>query len=180
MLRLDRTWGGLLAAMFVLLFGFVDAQAQTYGTDYLSFEGALYVLDNPTSGACQSHGINFGDAYRMVYLFTNNPSNANISADAITLFPQGAAAARMHSTQFPFSLAGTSTIVWIFFDSYGKFNSYAPIPSISSTLTIVSGLGAPVSLATGNIKILGSIPSFLGWPDCNIGSVHGAAVAKPN
>jgi hypothetical protein len=50
----------------------------------------------------------------------------------------------------------------------------------SSNLTILSGLGQPVGLGTGNIKILGSIDNFLAITGCNVNSVHAALVAIPN
>ena len=39
----------MIGAALLLWLGLVDARAQVYGTDYLSFEGVGFVLDNPTS-----------------------------------------------------------------------------------------------------------------------------------
>jgi hypothetical protein len=159
-----------------LVFNFSDVRAQVYGTDYLSFQGRLIVLDNPTSAGCQAVGINYGSAVDAVYLFTVNPS---LIADALTTYPQGGRAGQhMVSTQSPnFSLAGLSTTITYYVNSYGN----APnTPGVSSSnLTILSGLNQPVSLAAGNIKILGSISNFLGNSGCTVGSVHGALVAVP-
>ena len=83
----------------------------------------------------------------------------------------------MRSTQTSGSLNGSSTTEWIFINHYA--NSDSSVLASSSNLTISSGLGQPVSLATGNIKILGSINNFLSWSDCNIASVHAALVVIP-
>jgi hypothetical protein len=165
---------GLASAVFALILSLADARAQVYGTDYISFEGVLVVLDNPTSSACQADQVNYNDQYRVSYRFTVNPS---LIADALALFPSGANAARMRSTQTSGSLNGSSTTEWIFINHYA--NSDSSVLASSSNLTISSGLGSPVSLGTGNIKILGSINNFLSWSDCNIASVHAALVVIP-
>jgi hypothetical protein len=67
MYKLSLRLFGLAGAVFAFVFCSVDARAQAvYGTDYLSFEGVLIVLDNPTSSACQSHQIIYGDQYRVM------------------------------------------------------------------------------------------------------------------
>src|SRR5271170_4358646 len=165
---------GLASAVFALILSLADARAQVYGTDYISFEGVLVVLDNPTSSACQADQVFYNYQYRVSYRFTVNPS---LIADALALFPSGDNAARMRSTQTSGSLNGSSTTEWIFINHYA--NSDSSVLASSSNLTISSGLGQPVSLATGNIKILGSINNFLSWSDCNIASVHAALVVLP-
>lgn len=165
---------GLASSVFALILSLDDARAQVYGTDYISFEGVLVVLDNPTSTTCQAHQIFYSDTYRVSYRFTVNPS---LIADALALFPSGDNAARMRSTQTSGSLNGSSTTEWIFINHYA--NTDISVLASSSNLTISSGLGSPVSLGTGNIKILGSINNFLSWSDCNIASVHAALVVIP-
>jgi hypothetical protein len=165
---------GLTSAVFALALSLAEAGAQTYGTDYISFEGVLVVLDNPTSSGCQSDGINYDNQYRVSYRFTNNPS---VISDALALFPAGDNAAKIKSTQTSGSLNGSSTTEWIYINHYA--NSDSSVLASSSNLTISSGLGQPVSLATGNIKILGSINNFLSYSNCNIASVHAALVVIP-
>jgi hypothetical protein len=164
-----------IASVVVLLFlNLSDARAQVYGTDYLTFEGSLYILDNPTSTICQSKGFNYGNEYKAIYRFTANPS---LIADALAI-NSNYSVNRINSTQSPnFSLAGASTGNWIWMNGHGN---YGTLSNSSSNLTILSGLNQPVTLATGNIKILGSINNFDAWSDCNITSVHAALVAKPN
>src|SRR5271154_1744546 len=165
---------GLTGSLFALALCSGSAKAATYGVDYLSFEGVLVVLDNPTSAGCQADGINYNSQYRISYRFTVNPS---VIQDALALFPSGDNAARMRSTQTSGSLNGSSTTEWIFINHYA--NSDNSVLASSSNLTILSGLGQPVSLTTGNIKILGSINNFLSYSDCNIASVHAALVVIP-
>ena len=165
---------GLASAVFALALSSADARAQTYGTDYISFEGVLVVLDNPTSSTCQADDVYYNYTYRVSYRFTVNPS---LISDALALFPSGDNAAKIKSTQSSGSLNGSSTTEWIFINHYA--NSDNSVLASSSNLTILSGLGQPVSLTTGNIKILGSINNFLSYSDCNIASVHAALVVIP-
>jgi hypothetical protein len=162
---------------FFWLASFAGAQAQVYGTDYLSFQGMAVVLDNPTSAACQAIGINYDGRFRVTYRYTANPS---VIADAIVFFPDGSrdpGAAKMISTQSPnFSLAGSSTISWNYINSYGGSGSGL---TSSSNLTILAGINTPVGLGTGNIKITGSIGDFLSNSGCNINQIHAALVAIP-
>jgi hypothetical protein len=175
MYKLPSIITALASSVFALTLCSANAVAQTYNTDYISFEGTLVVLDNPTSAGCQADGINYNDQYRVSYRFTVNPS---VIADALALFPSGDNATKMLSTQTSGSLNGSSTTEWIYINHYGNSTPGTPLAS-SSNLTISSGLGQPLSLATGNIKILGSINNFLAWSNCNIASVHAALVVIP-
>jgi hypothetical protein len=161
-------------AVVALLLGLATASAQTYGTDYKSFEGVLVILDNPTSAACQADGINYDDTYRVSYRFTVNPT---LIQDAFVLFPSGDNAAKFKSTQTSGSLNGSSTTEWIYINHYG--NSDSAVLASSSNLSISSGINGAVTLTTGNIKITGSINNFLAYSTCNIASVHAALVSIP-
>jgi hypothetical protein len=164
---------GAASVAVLLFFNLSDARAQVYGTDYLSFEGSLYILDNPTSAVCQSRGFNYGQEFIAIYRYTANPS---LIADALAI-NSAYSVNRIISTQSPnFSLAGPSTGNWIWMNGHGR---YGTLGNSGSNLTILSGLNQPVTLATGNIKILGSINDFIGNSGCNINSVHGALVARP-
>jgi hypothetical protein len=175
MYKLPSMITALASSVFALTLCSSNASAQAvYNTDYISFEGVLVVLDNPTSPGCQAAGINFNDTYRVSYRFTVNPS---VIQDAFVLFPSGDNATRMRSTQTSGSLNGPSPTEWIYINHYANADS-AVLPS-SSNLTISSGLGQPLTLATGNIKILGSINNFLSQSNCNISSVHAALVVIP-
>lgn len=165
---------GLTGSLFALALCSGSAKAATYGVDYLSFEGVLVVLDNPTSAGCQADGINYNSQYRISYRFTVNPS---VIQDALALFPSGDNAARMRSTQTSGSLNGASSTEWNYINHYADEDS-ASLAS-SSNLTISSGFGQPLTLSTGNIKILGSINNFIAESNCNIASVHAALVAIP-
>ncbi len=167
-------FAGLASSVFALALCSGKAEAQTYNKDYVSFEGTLVVLDNPTSAACQNDGIFYDDQYRVSYRFTANPS---VIQDAIAIFPSGDNATKFKSTQTSGSLNGQSTTEWVYINHYANSEN-SPLAS-SSNLTITSGLGQPVSLGTGNIKILGSINNFLAWSDCNVASVHAALVNIP-
>jgi hypothetical protein len=164
----------LSCLMFFSLASFAGAQAQVYGTDYLSFEGTAVILDNPTSAACQADGIYYDYKYRLTYRFTANPS---LIADAIAFYPGGDNAVRMISTQSPnFSLSGASTVSWSDINHYANYNSGL---TSSSNLTILAGINTPVGLGTGNIKITGSIGDFLNYSGCTINQIHAALVAIP-
>jgi hypothetical protein len=149
---------------------------QTTGCDYISFDGDLVIEDNPTSTACQAHGINFGNIYSFAYRFTLSPS---VITDALALYVNNHSATRMVSTQSPnFSLNGSSTTSWNFINSYANSNTLTPS---SSNLIIVQGIGGAIISSTQTMKIQvgSSINNFLAWSDCNIASVKGAGVRKP-
>jgi hypothetical protein len=174
MYKLTSMIPALASSVFALALCSGNAGAQTYGTDYLSFEGVLVILDNPTSAACQADGISYNNQYRVSYRYTANPS---VISDAFALFPGGDNATKFKSTQSGGSLNGPSATEWVYINHYGNSDN-SPLAS-SSNLTISSGLGQPVGLGTGNIKILGSINNFLAFSDCNVTSVHAALVAIP-
>src|SRR5277367_6163542 len=179
MYKLPSVITALASSVFALTLCSGNASAQAvYNTDYISFEGTLVVLDNPTSAGCQAANVNYDDQYRVSYRFTVNPS---LIQDALVLFPSGDNAAKMLSTQpTTGSLNGPASTEWIYINHYGNSTGTppGPLPS-SSNLTISSGLGQPLTLATGNIKILGSINNFLAESNCNVASVHAALVVIP-
>ena len=157
------------------LLGTSSVSAQVYGTDYLSFRGEGVILDNPTTSACQSININFNTNFFVIYRFTANPS---LIADALYFVSGVNSSFRILSTQSPnFSLNGTSTFTSTDENRMGSLAN----GSGTSTITILSGLGAPVTTGTGNIKFVnGSITNFFGNSvGCNITNFHGAAVAIP-
>jgi hypothetical protein len=168
----------ILAAALVVWFGPAGARAQTYGVDYLSFQGTGVVLDNPTSAACQSVNVNYGSTYIVVYRWTNNPS---LIADALSFISDDKQVFRIISTQSPnFSLNGTSNVTWAYINRLANFGS--GVAATTSTMTIQSGLNAPVSLGTGNIKITnGIINNMYGNASvaCTINNFHAALVAIP-
>ena len=153
-----------------------EASAQTYGTDYLSFKGWGVILDNPIAAPCAAAPYNFStnQRFEIVYRFSANPS---LIADAFTFRTESGTLFRIISTQSPnFSLSGASTTNWEDINRKGDFHN----GSSSSNLTILSGLGQPVGLATGNLKVInGQITDFDGISGCNITNFHGAAVAIP-
>jgi hypothetical protein len=154
--------------------GLAGAQAQVYGTDYISFEGTAVVLDNPTSPACQADGIHYNDQYRVSYRYTANPS---VISDALAFYPSGDNAAKMNSTQSPsLSLSGPSTTTWSYINHYGNEGSGL---TSSSNLNIESTLDTGVTLGTAVVKIRGSIGDFLAWNNCNISQIHAALVLIP-
>ena len=178
MLKL-KSFSGVIGAALLLWLGVADARAQAvYGTDYLSFDGVGVVLDNPTSAACQSINVNFNSTYRVVYRWTNNPS---LISDALSFIIGDHAIARIQSTQQPsLSLNGSSTVFWSFINRLSNFNGNAG--ATTTSMSISTGLGNPVSLAAGNIKIVnGIIPDFPGnfTAGCTVNNFHAALVAVP-
>jgi len=179
MYKLTSMITGFAGSVFALALCSGNASAQAvYNTDFISFEGTLVVLDNPTSAGCQAVGVNYNNQYRVSYRFTVSPS---LIQDALVLFASGDNAAKMLSTQpTTGSLNGSATTEWIYINHYGNSTGTPPGPlASSSNLIISSGLGQPLSLATGNIKILGSINNFLAEQNCNVASVHAALVVIP-
>ncbi len=53
----------VIGAAALLGFGLCGASAQTYGVDYLAFQGTGVILDNPTSATCQTKNFNFGSTF---------------------------------------------------------------------------------------------------------------------
>jgi hypothetical protein len=176
----QKFFTGAISAALLLWLGLVDARAQAvYGTDYLSFEGVGVVLDNPTSPGCQSINVNFGSVYKVVYRWTANPS---LVADALSFIIGDHAVSRLISTQSPnFSLNGSSTVTWTYINRHADFGN--GVGATTTTMTILSGLNGPVTLGTGNIKIVnGNIPNFPAntTAGCTLTNFHAALVAIPN
>jgi flagellar basal body L-ring protein FlgH len=164
----------LLSAIFGVALGCAKSEAQE-GTTYLTFQGSLFILDNPTNAACQAKNVNFGDIYTVIYRFSASPSSSN--PDAIEVRSDRSNAVAI-STQAPnYSLNGASTTVVDYVNKYAFTGTLSPS---STNLTILTGLNAPVSLSAGNIKILGSWNDFLSISGCDIASVHAALVSSPN
>jgi hypothetical protein len=163
------TWLLLLVGSIVLGFGMTGAGAQTYGTDFITFKGYGKIIDNPTNATCQGAGINTGTRYIVTYRFT---ANAGLIADALSIQSEAGSLYRIISTSASKSLNGAQPTDWVLINRFSNFSS----GSATSTLTIQSGLNAPVSLGTGNIKITnGQINSFF-LPGCNISNFHAAMV----
>src|SRR3954453_15441817 len=118
---------------FAFAFHVNGAKAQTYGTDYVAFEGRGVVLDNPPSAACQSIGVAFGSVFTIVYRFSADPS---VIADALAFVGNGRSEGRIISTQSPnFSLNGTNTVTWTYIGRHADFQG-GILPSTTS-MTIV-------------------------------------------
>jgi len=165
----------LVCSAIAGLLGTSSVSAQTYGTDYLSFRGEGIILDNPTTAACQSIGINFNSNFSVIYRFAANPAAI---ADALMFVSGNSSTFRIVSTQSPgFSLNGAST-----FNSNTQ-NRFGDIPTPlngTSNITIMAGNNTAVSLGTGNIKFVnGQITNFFNKSGCDITNFHGAAVAIP-
>jgi hypothetical protein len=145
------------------------------GTNWLTFQGRLFILDNPTSATCSSKNVNFGDIYEIKYRWTANPSN---NPDAIEIVSQRGSSVHI-STQSPnFSLSGpsTTTVEWT-----NKYNFFGSISPSSTNLTLLGGGGpVPININSGVARITGSINDFLGISGCNISDIHGAMVVSPN
>jgi hypothetical protein len=163
----------LLGAACVVLFGIADARAQE-GVTYQSFTGTLFVLDNPTSPACQAVNVYFGNMYTVIYRFAINPA---VVSDALAILGTLGEAV-MASTQSPnFSLQGQSTTTWSYINIYAFPGTSGPS---SSNLTLQAGLtGLPAAAGNANVIINGSINDFLGFPGCDVARVHAALVRRP-
>jgi hypothetical protein len=150
------------------------ARAQE-GTNWLTFQGTLFILDNPTSATCASHNVNFGDLYDVIYRWTANPSN---NPDALEVRSSRGSAVHI-STQSPnLSLNGPSTTVVDWTNKYAFFGTISPR---STNLTILGGGGVvPININSGVARITGGINDFLGISGCDISSIHGALVVSPN
>jgi hypothetical protein len=173
--RLNTFMGAVLSALLgVVLSAFLglgNAQAQ-FGVTFVSFEGAGSIVDNPPSSTCQTAGYSFGDTLLVTYRFSLNPS----TPDSIAFIRQ-TRISRLTSTQSPnFSLNGPSTADW---QEINSRPSFVTLTGSSSNLTIQSGLNQPVSTATGNIKMLGTINDFEENAGCTV-TFHAALVARPN
>jgi hypothetical protein len=164
----------IVGAVIGVTLSCVTVKAQE-GTNWLTFQGKLFVLDNPTSAACSSKNVNFGDIYDIKYRWTANPNN---NPDAIEVASQRGSSVHI-STQSPnFSLNGfsTTTVEWT-----NKYNFFGSISPSSTNLTILGGGGAvPININSGVARITGGINDFLGISGCNITSIHAALVVSPN
>lgn len=150
------------------------ARAQE-GTNWITFQGTLFILDNPTSATCASHNVNFGNIYEVIYRWTANPAN---NPDALEVRSDRSIAVHI-STQSPgLSLNGPSTTVVDWTNKYAFSGTVSPS---STNLTILGGGGpVPININSGVARITGSINDFLGISGCTISSVHGALVVSPN
>jgi hypothetical protein len=166
--------GVLLGTVSVVFFGLANAQAQE-GVTFQSFTGMLFVLDNPTTPACQAKGVNFANIYTVVYRITIDPTQVS---DALAIHGSRGEA-QMYSTQAPnFSLQGPSTTGWNFINKYGSFGTLTPS---SSNLLLRAGLtGNPAAPGNANVIINGSINDFDSISGCNVANVHAALARNPD
>jgi hypothetical protein len=170
------TWSTALPLVVSLWVGLVDARAQTYGTDYLAFHGRVYVLDNPPSPTCSSYGIRYGDEYTFVYRYIANHIGVAY-ADSLTFYVNDRSAYRIIPTSVQSLNGGPVAITWSGINQFG--NLFVGSVGGNSTMTISSGNNTPVSIATGNMKIIGArIDNFINV-NCTIMNLHGAGVAMP-
>jgi hypothetical protein len=170
-------FSGFLCMATALGLASSPVQAQVYGTDYLSFQGTGIVLDNPTSAACQSIGVNYGDTYTVIYRWAATTA----IVDALSIIIDAHSVTRIISTSTTGSLNGTSTVTWAYINRHADFAS--GVAATTTTMTISSGLNQPVSLGTGNIKIVNAtINNFFGnaTAACTVNNFHAALVAIPN
>jgi hypothetical protein len=163
----------LFGAVSIVSFGLVNAHAQE-GVTYQSFTGILFVLDNPTTAACQAKGVDFGNTYTVIYRISMNPA---VVSDALSIHGT-LGDAQMYSTQSPnFSLQGASTTAWNYINKYGSYGNYGPS---SSNLLLRAGLtGALAAPGNANIIINGSINDFDSIAGCDVASVHAALARDP-
>jgi hypothetical protein len=164
----------LLGIVSVVLFGLANARAQE-GVTYQSFTGIIFVLDNPTSPACQAKGVNFANIYTVIYRITMNPA---VVSDALAIHGTRGES-QMYSTQAPnFSLQGASTTGWNYINKYGSDGALTPS---SSNLLLRAGLtGALAAPGNANIIINGSINDFDSISGCDVANVHAALVRNPD
>jgi hypothetical protein len=166
--------GALLGAVSVVFFGLASAHAQE-GVTYQSFTGIMFILDNPTSAACQAKNINFASMYTVIYRIAIDPTQVS---DAL-VFKSERSESQMYSTQSPgSSLQGASTTGWNYINKYGSFGTLA---SSSSNLTLRAGLtGLPAAPGNANVIINGSINDFLAISGCDVANVHAALARNPD
>jgi hypothetical protein len=164
----------LFGAVSVVFLGSASANAQE-GVTFQSFTGIMFVLDNPTSPACQAKGVNFANIYTVIYRIAIDPTQVS---DALAI--HGARGeAQMYSTQAPnFSLQGPSTTGWNYINKYGSFGTLTPS---SSNLLLRAGLtGVLAAPGNANIIINGSINDFDSISGCNVSNVHAALARNPD
>ena len=182
MLKLNWSGGTLLVLAVAFCFGSVDARAQTpvYGTDYQSFHGRVYVLDNPPSPTCVTAGLAYGSEFTFVYRFVANPVGT-LTQDALIFYVNDRAAWRILPTATPCLgclNGGPVAVTWTGFNRLGNFSN--SVDPSNSKMTIMAGNNTLVSVATGNMKIVnGTVDNFLGNVGCTITNLHGAGVATP-
>jgi hypothetical protein len=164
----------LLGAVSIVSFGLANAHAQE-GVTFQSFTGIIFVLDNPTTPACQAEGVNFANIYTVIYRISMNPA---VVADALAIHGTRGEA-QMYSTQSPnFSLQGASTTNWNYINKYGSYGNFGPS---SSNLTLRAGLtGLPAAPGNANIIINGSINDFDSISGCDVANVHAALARNPD
>jgi hypothetical protein len=134
----------------------------------------LFVLDNPTSAACQAKNVNFGNTYTVIYRISMSPGTV---ADALSIHGT-LGDALMISTQGPnLSLQGAASTTWNYISKYAGSGSLA---TSSSNLTLKAGLtGLPAAPGNANIILNGSINDFDAESGCNGASVLAAMARDP-
>lgn len=173
------------------------ASAQVYGTDYFDYEGRVIIQDNPTGAACQAHGINYGSLFTVVYRFNTNASSPTSSTyvyDAL-MFVSEHSAVRMLANDPtntpPYSLnngvGGTGAALPVLWEGLTTDASlFAGTSAIGGTaaVKIQTGLQAPISAASYpnqiNANFSGGGANFFGISGCNITSMHGVLLLRPN
>ena len=162
----------LAGAAFLALAGAGGAQAQNLVT-YMNFEGKGYILDNPTSAACQTaQNFQFGDEWTVVLKYTG--FTGGVAPDTVS-FVSGHSVSNATAAG---SINGATALTWNYINQRGIVGNY--VSSAGSNMTVVAGSNAAISLATGNIKMTGVINDFLGNPGCTINVFHAALVVRPN
>jgi hypothetical protein len=172
-----KRWGILLFLAVAFCFGPVDARAQVYGTDYLSFHGRVIVLDDPPSPTCVAAGFKYQDEYTFVYRFVANPVGT-ITRDALLFDINARSEWRIIPTTAQSLNGGPVAITWSGFNRFGNLST--DVGAGNSTMTILSGINTAVNVGTGNMKIvMGQIDNFFNNSGCTIMNLHGAGVAFP-
>jgi len=163
--RLNALAGAALSALLGVVLSaclsLSNAQAQN-GVTFINFQGMSSITDNPPTPTCVAAGYSFGDARVMIYRFT---LTAPTLVDAISFVGQRGVH-RIFATQSPgFSLSGSVTADWDWINSRANKGSLTPS---AVNLSILQGIGGPVSATTGNIKIVGSLNDWEGNAGCTV------------
>ena len=165
-----------LIAAILSIFVSSNAIAQSYN----SYEGRLFIVDNPTSAPCQSANINFGNVYTMIYRQTFDTANYS---DGLSIGSD-----RYHflitSTQLPSRSLNRYVVGGPSSTSNGMINSRAFGSSgvVGSTNLAIdrafNGGGTPIA-STQNIVISGTIDNFNQNSGCNV-TVKGTGAKRPD
>ena len=168
-----------VAAGLVLgIAGCGSALAQANVT-FITYEGHMFVLSNPTPAACQAVGINFGTDYQATYRFTLNSASVT---DSLSVGSERSRFA-VFSTQSPsFSLnsyitGGIASVNMLYLGSRG--NGGNTTSSVNLTIDkAFNGGGAPIS-TTQNVIVAGTLNDIFGVSGCNV-SVRAALTRRPD